>query len=274
MKPKEKTHPKHRYSQTLSEQSSPFVRVLSVGYSKVGKTHFALTFPNPVIANADAGLATSIPVNCKVDPCVFNFVRWSEDIGEDELWRWQDLHQLALELKYQKGPLWNEIKSYGYTPETLIIDSGTAFSDLFAYQITIEDDHKDKTGKHMETLQLQDYNLIMQRFFNIMDVVKTIPMHVVMTAELADKQDDMQRRYQQPAMTGQALGNRLPHFFDEIYIHYTEVTKDGGMHFYLTPVPMRGFEHIGSRKGIPLEPHENPSFAKLAKYYVKAKGNK
>ena len=77
------TTPKHRYSQGLAEQASPYVRVLSVGYSKVGKTHFALTFPNPVIANADAGLATSIPVNCKVDPCVFNFVRWNEEIGED-----------------------------------------------------------------------------------------------------------------------------------------------------------------------------------------------
>jgi hypothetical protein len=261
--------PKKRYSQGLAEQASPYVRVLSVGYSKVGKTHFALTFPNPVIANADAGLATSIPINCKVDPCVFNFVRWSEDIGEDELWRWQDLHQLALELKYRKGNLWNEILSYGYTPETLIIDSGSAFSDIFAYQITVEEEHTDKNGKHMETLQLQDYNLIMQRFFNIMDVVKTLPMHVVMTCEMADKQDNMQRRYQQPAMTGQALGNRLPHYFDEIYIHYTEVEKDDSTHFYLTPCPIRGFDHAGSRKGIPLEPCDDPSFAKLAKYYVK-----
>ena len=268
---KEKPQAK-RYSQTLSEQTSPYVRVLSVGYSKVGKTHFALTFPNPVIANADAGLATNIPVNCKVDPCVFNFVRWSEDIGEDELWRWQDLHQLALELKYHKGNFWKEILSYGYIPETFIIDSGSAFSDLFAYQITVEDVHKDKAGNHMETLQLQDYNLIMQRFFNIMDVVKTLPMHVIMTCEMADKQDNMQRRYQQPAMTGQVLGNRLPHYFDEIYIHYSEVEKDGSTHFYLTPTPIRGFDHAGSRKGIPLEPHENPSFAKLLKYYVKGKG--
>jgi hypothetical protein len=265
--------PKHRYSQTLSEQSSPYVRVLSVGYSKVGKTHFALTFPNPVIANADAGLATNIPVNCPVDPCVFNFVRWNDQLGEDELWSWRDLYQLALELKYKKGNMWDEIKSYGYIPQTFIIDSGTAFSNILAYEIIVEDTHKDKSGKQMEGLQIQDYNLILQRFCNIMDVVKTLPMHVVMTAELADKMDDMQRRYQQPAMTGQALGNHLPHYFDEIYLHTNEVTKEG-VKFYLTPEPIRGFEHIGSRKGIPMEKHENPSFKKFEKLYVKKGASK
>jgi hypothetical protein len=101
-----------------------------------------------------------------------------------------------------------------------------------------------------------------------MDIVKTIPMHIVMTCELAEKQDDMQRRYQQPAMTGQALGNHLPHYFDEIYLHTNQMEKDGA-HFYLTPMPMRGFEHIGSRKGVPMELHENPSFDKFRKYYVK-----
>ena len=261
--------PTHRFTQGMSQQTSNFVRVLSVGYSKVGKTHFALTFPDPVIANSDAGLASDVPINCKVDPCVFPFVRWSEDIGEDELWSWRDLRQLALELKYKKGNFWDEIKSYGYDPKTLIIDSGTSFCDLFAHEITIEDTHMDKSGKKMETLQLQDYNLIIQRFFSIIDIVKTLPMHVVMTCELADKQDDMQRRYQAPSMVGQALGNRLPHFFDEIYQHYIERDKDGGTSFWLTPCQSRGIEFTGSRKGIPLGAHENPSFEMFKKYYVK-----
>ena len=264
-----KSTAKKRYSQGFSEQSLPFVRVLSVGYSKAGKTHFALTFPDPVIANADAGLATDIPVNCKVDPCVFNFVRWSEDIGEDELWSWTDLRQLVLELKYRKGNMWSEIKSYGYTPQTLIIDSGTTFCDLFAYEITKEPGHTDKEGKYMETMQIQDYNLVMQRFFGILDLIKMLPMHVVMTAEMDDIQDKDMRRYQQPAMIGRALGKRLAHYFDEVYIHYTEIEKDDSTHFYLTPQQTRDFEHSGSRKGIPLEPHDNPSFSKFEKYYVK-----
>jgi hypothetical protein len=259
----------HRYTQGMSEQSSPYVRVLSVGYSKVGKTHFALTFPDPVIANSDAGLASDVPVNCKVDPCVFPFVRWTEDTGEDELCSWQDLRQLVLELKYKKGNMWKEIESYGYEPKTFIIDSGTSFCDLFANEITVEDTHTDKAGKKMETLQLQDYNLIMQRFFSIIDLVKTLPMNVVMTAELADKQDDMQRRYQAPSMVGQALGNRLPHFFDEIYLHYIERNKDNSTSFWLTPCQSRGVEFTGSRKGIPLEAHEDPSYAKFEKYYAK-----
>ena len=264
------TTKKLRYSQGMSLQASEFVRVLSVGYSKVGKTHFALTFPNPVIANADAGLATNIPVNCKVDPCVFPFVRWNEDVGENDLFSWRDLHQLVLELKYQKGSMWDEVKSYGYEPQTFIIDSGTSFCDIFAHEITADEKHRDKGGEHMETLQLQDYNLVMQRFFNILDAVKNLPMHVVMTAEIADKQDDMQRRYQQPAMVGQALGNRLPHFFDEIYYHYTEVDKSGVTRFMLTPSQMRGIEFTGSRKGIPLEAHEDPSFKKFEKFYIKS----
>ncbi len=263
--------PKKLYSQGLSEQSSPYVRVLSVGYSKVGKTHFALTFPNPVIANADAGLATDIPINCKVDPCVFSFVRVHEGIQDNELCSWQDLLQLARELRYRKGNLWDEVKSYGYTPETFVIDSGTAFSNLFAHEIISEDSHRKKDGSKMETLEIQDYNLILFRFCQIMDAVKVLPMHVVMTAELADKQDELNRRYQQPAMTGQALGNHLPHYFDEIYLHYNRVEKDEKVHFYLTPMPQRGFEHIGSRKGIPMEEIENPSFSMLEKYYVKRK---
>jgi len=268
-KAKPKAEPVRRYTQRMSEQSSPFVRVLSVGKSKVGKTHFALTFPDPVIANADAGLSSDVPVNCHVDPCVFPFVRWSEEMTEDELYGWKDLRQLALELKYHKGNMWEEIKSFGYEPKTFIIDSGTSFCDLFSHEITSEETHSDKNGSHMETLQLQDYNLIMQRFFSIIDICKTLPMHVVMTAELADKQDDMQRRYQAPAMVGQALGDRLPHFFDEIYYHFSEMGKDGNARFYLTPCQLRGIEFVGSRKGIPLEACEDPSFKKLEKYYVR-----
>jgi hypothetical protein len=83
--------PVRRYTQPMSTESDPYVRVLSTGYSKTGKTHFALTFPNPVIVNADAGLASDVPVNCKVDPCVFNFIRYSDEIGEDELYSWTDL---------------------------------------------------------------------------------------------------------------------------------------------------------------------------------------
>jgi AAA domain len=261
--------PSRKYTQGMSDQSQPFVRVLSVGKSKVGKTHFALTFPDPVIANSDAGLASDVPVNCKVDPCVFPFVRWSEEISENELYSYQDLRQLALELKYRRGNMWDEITSYGYEPKTFIIDSGTSFCDLFAHEVVIADGHSDKTGKPMETLQLQDYNLIMNRFFAIIDIIKNIPMHVVMTAELADKQDDAGRRFQQPAMVGQALGDRLPHFFDEIYFHYNEVGSDKKTHFYLTPCQVRGIEFVGSRKGIPLEAHENPSFKMFEKYYVK-----
>jgi hypothetical protein len=266
---KAEAKPVRRYTQGMSQQSSPYVRVLSVGKSKVGKTHFALTFPDPVIANSDAGLASDVPVNCKVDPCVFPFVRWSEDIGEDELCSWTDLRQLVLELKYRKGNMWKEIASYGYEPKTFIVDSGTSFCDLFAHEITIGNDHMDKTGKHMETLQLQDYNLIMQRFFSIIDLMKTLPMNVVMTTELADKQDDVGRRFQQAAMVGQALGDRLPHFFDEIYYHFSELGKDGFTRFWLTPCQIRGIEFVGSRKGIPLEPVEDPSYAKLSKYYAK-----
>jgi hypothetical protein len=261
--------PERKYTQPMSEQSSPFVRVLSAGYSKTGKTHFALTFPDPVIANADAGLASDVPVNCKVDPCVFPFVRWSEEISENELYSYRDLRQLALELKYHRGNMWDDIVTYGYEPKTLIIDSGTTFCDIFAHEITVDDTHTDKGGNRMETLQLQDYNLIMQRFFVILDIVKNLPMHIVMTAELADKQDDLQRRYQQPAMVGQTLGNRLPHFFDEIYLHYSAMDKDGSTHYYLTPCQSRGIEFTGSRKGIPMEPHENPSFADFEKYYIK-----
>src|SRR5208283_481365 len=121
------------------------------------------------------GLATNVEINCKVDPCIFICVRWNEDLGDDELWSWTDLFQLTRELKYQKGTMWSEIKSYGYTPETLIIDSGTTFCDLFAYEIVKDKDHKEKgeDGKHMETLQISDYNLIGQRMFNILDMVKT-----------------------------------------------------------------------------------------------------
>ena len=269
MMAKTTTQPKKRYSQALSEQSSPYVRVLSVGHSKSGKTHFSLTFPNLVIANTDAGLASDVEINCKIDPPVFNFVRWNENIGEDELWSWRDLHQLVLELKYRKGNMWDEIKSYGYVPETLVIDSGTGLSDIFSYEITLEEYHKDKSGKHMETFQLNDYNLLGQRFYTILDVVKTLPMHVIMTAELAEKQDDMDRRYQAPAMAGQALGLRLPHYFDEIYLHTKEVEKDNSLKFYLSQLPTRSFSMAGSRKGIPLDPVENPSFAKLSKYYVR-----
>jgi len=263
------TTSERRFSTALSTETTNFVRVLSCGYTKTGKTHFALTFPDPVIVNADAGLSTDIEANCKVDPCVFTFSRVTELTKENEFTSWLDFRQIVLELKYKKGVLWDEIKSYGYEPKTLIIDSGSTLCDIFAHEIVADDSHKDKGGEHGETLFLQDYNLIMMRFFSLMDLVKTLPYHVVMTAELADKQDDRQHRYQAPAMTGQALGLRLPHYFDEIYLHYNEADSSSGIKFFLSPLPTRDFEHAGSRKGIELTTHEDPSFSMFEKSYTR-----
>lgn len=260
---------KRRFSTPMSEVANNFIRILSCGYTKTGKTHFALTFPEPVIVNADAGLSTDVKVNCSTEPCVFTFSRLTEDSGDDELVSWLDLRSLMLDLKYKKGTMWDEIKSYGYTPQTLVIDSGSTIADIMAHEIVADQNHMKKSGEHGETLFIEDYNLILMRFFQIMDIVKVLPMNVVMTAELAEKQDSMHRHYQAPAMTGQALGNRLPHYFDDIYLHYSEGDKDKGIKFFLTPLPTRSFEHAGSRSGIPLTPHEDPSYANFEKFYKK-----
>jgi hypothetical protein len=173
-------------------------------------------------------------------------------------------------LRNQEGEYWEELQEAGYVPETVVLDSLTALSDIFEAEITMyPPDGKDRD----EALQIQDYNIIQRRLFALLDIGREMPYHFIVTAGVDLDKDALGKMIENPAATGNKLGARVPHFFDEVYL----LEKEGGdeknpdVHWLLTPAQTKRFFHSGSRWGLPIQYYKNPTYEKLSKYYVQKK---
>lgn len=234
---------------------NPYDRVFSCGRAKSGKTYFACTYPKPLVINTDKGLAT---VRDKNIPYI-DIVRMTEENKNDRdvLCRYSDVLQIIKDLKYQEGKYWEEMESVGYVPETIIIDSISAMSDLMEAEIIIKP--PDGKGRN-EILQIQDYNLIQRRMLSIIDMCREMPYHFVATAGLDLKQDERGAFLDNPLATGAKLGPQIPHYFDEVYLHEYDRDKKK---WTLTPMQSKRFPYAGTRKGLKMVTFDNPTYEDL-----------
>jgi hypothetical protein len=234
-----------------------FDRVLSCGRAKTGKTFFACSYPKPFVINCDKGLAT---VRDKKIPYVTVERMDDENKNDrDRLTRYKDLLQIVRDLKYQEGKYWDMLEEAKYVPETIVLDSLSAMSDLMEAEVMISPpDGKDRK----EQLQIQDYGLIQRRIFGLVDILRESPYHVVCTIGIDLRQSDTGSFLDQPLATGSKLGPQLPHFFDEVYLHEYDRDKE---QWTLTPVQSKRFPFAGSRKGLDMKMFYNPTFDKLKK---------
>lgn len=241
------------------DKDSSFVRVCLCGKPKTGKTYFMATSPSPFFIDTDKGLMTL--VGMKVNAPAYRLERVSAGTNRESDTAFLQIRSILAQLKNGSGPVISALKKAKYEPKTLCIDSGSALSDLFEVDvINFPPDGKDRS----DTLQLQDYNVIQRRMFQIIDMARELPMNLIVSFGLDILQDESNRMVNNPSATGNKLGPKIPHFFDEVYLTWYD-REDGA--YYLTPQQNRSFPHAGSRFQVPPEDFKNPKWKDFLKYY-------
>lgn len=109
---------------------------------------------------------------------------------------------------------------------TIVIDSLTSLEMCITNKIVKEVDGTRKLGN---TLNLQDYGILINFIDRLMPELLALPCHLVMNAHILRKTDPKtEETTLMPMVKGQWLPSKLPIWFDEVYYTYAknETTKD------------------------------------------------
>lgn len=226
--------------------------VMVLGAAKSGKTTFGCTFPGVVILDTDLG--TSVARDKKIPSLTITPI-------EDKKGRETHLvlNDILSGFRKKSGELYTFLGDYKV--KTIFLDSGSMLSDLLEVDATI----KPRDGKPRDgTLQLQDYNWIQRRLYQIIRDFAALPYNFVVSFGIDQRQDSAGRLKENPAATGQKLGPQLPHFFDDVLRFYYDPS---GKRFMCSPVPSRTFEHAGSRLHVPMKEYSNATYETFEKHW-------
>jgi len=249
---------KFTLSNTNEEGAHSKVKALLVGKPKVGKTTLATDFPKPFVIDTDHGLASVVDRGIPY----LKLERPTKEHYNDTPCGYMDVRRALLSIKDRKGDLWEALGEIDYVPETIVIDSLTALSDYMEEELVINPPYEKKGGE--ETLQIQDYNLVQRRLFGIVNLANSLDMHVVCISGVEWTEDDRKKMYENPALTGNKLGQRIPYLFDDVYFMWYDQERKKRM---LTTVPTRTFQHSGTRHKVPMKEFIEPDFKQLSQYY-------
>jgi len=245
-----------------TDESQLYLRVLVGGRSKVGKTLCAASFPSPVILDADHGLVTLAKRKIKVP--TFPFTRMTLDSTSGELNSWLQVHELIVNLKAKKGRFWDALKGINYVPKTLIIDSGSSLSEIFEAEVIAKPVIKDKKAGE-QWLDLKDYGVIYTRMYNLIGEMKDLPCHLVFIVGIESFTSENGRVIDIPSMTGNKLGQRIPHVFNDFILLKAEAEPGKKLRYWATVTPMKEMPNLGTR-GLDITGDiENPTFEKFVK---------
>lgn len=230
-------------------------KVMVVGEAKTGKTTFGCTFPGVVIFDTDRG--TSVAKDRKIPTLTITPIEGKKD-RETHLVMLDIIHQI----KAKEGEYYEHLTKGKYKIETIFLDSGSMLSDLLEVDATL----KPRDGKNRDgALQLQDYNWIQRRLYQIIRDLAALPYNFVASFGVDHRQDKQGRAKEHPAATGQKLGPQLPHFFDDVLRFYYDDRKGK---FMCSPEPTRTFGHAGSRLHVPMKEYENATYETFEEYWT------
>jgi len=243
------------------DEEYQYQKVLIAGMSKSGRTHFALTWPDPLIVNSDKGLEAYKDVHV---PMIT--LKRSDKVPVSEV-----LMKLIETMRDREGDFRK------WFPKTLIVDQATSICDLMEEEVKIYSPPSQKGEERGESLFLADYKVIQQRFLRFMDALRDLPCHVVMITNTTFEKDPMlEGLYESPAVTGQKLSPQVPTYFGEVYyLKYSE--KVGKYVAIIRPnsrFPYAGTRHDNLRDGLKDGFMEDPSYEKFAQFYYAKKRKK
>ena len=195
----------------------PQIRLGIQGYGGTGKTWAALTFPNPVVANLDRGLGAHLgrgdvievpfydPAFCRsqmANPAMPYFPHYLKDV----LYRWLEKEAPKL------------------SPEqTLVWDGGTGMQNAFHKWYS-----KNLVIVNGEENMFAQWDLKKKFYADVIEMLKTLPCHVVMLFHEAEKKDkDGEYRGKiRPLLTGSFGDELMSHFSDWFRQHAMDKPAD------------------------------------------------
>ena len=216
-----------------------FHRVLLMGDSGTGKTHFIGTMPKPFVADFDRGLSTLLGKDVKA--VAYTKEGWQEFKNEVTRWR-------------KEGPQ--------YDCETFVLDSLTMASEAAMTYVL------KKNGRVSGQPTIADWGEAIREVKDVLDWITTLQCNVAVTAHIQLEKDEMLGDIQyRPLIFGKDLPNRLGIWFDEVYATTVTTTlKDGQTvtKYRLQVRPDARNKMIKSRMnrdGKLFEQYEEPDFA-------------
>lgn len=219
---------------------SQFSRILLMGDSGTGKTHFIGTMPKPFVMDFDRGLAT---------------LR-GKDVGYKMLsiddW-------LVLKNTVQE---WRKGAPEGF--QTFALDSITMASEAaMAYVLK-------KNGHTGQQPNIGEWGDAIREVKDLLGYITTLPCNVVVTAHMQIVKDELLGDIQyQPLIFGKDLPSRMPIYFDEVYLTTISNTITGGQktnEYQLQVKPDSRVKMLKSRMntdGKLFNLYEQPDFAVL-----------
>lgn len=230
-------------------QSSPYHRILLIGDSGTGKTHFLGTMPKPFIADFDRGLSTLSGKDVQA-------LMYSPTNG------WPEFRKEVQE--------WRQGAKYGC--ETFCLDSMTTAADAALTWVLV------KNGRSGQQPTVQDWGEAIREVKALMGYLTTLPCHVAVTAHAQVVKDELLGDVQYlPLLYGKDLPHRLGIWFDEVYMTtVTSEVKNGAKanRYRLQVKPDTRMKILKSRMntdGALLDTYEEPDFGSLVAKIEKAK---
>lgn len=165
-----------------------YSRILLMGDSGTGKTHFIGTMPKPFVADFDRGLATLLGKD--IAAVQYSKEDWLEFKQELQHWR----------------------KGARYGRETFAIDSLTQAAEAAMFYVL------KKNGRDKAQPTIADWGEAVREVKDAMDWISTLPCHVIVSAHNQLERDEVLGDIQyRPLVFGKDLPARLGIWFDEVY---------------------------------------------------------
>lgn len=176
-----------------------YPRILIMGDSGTGKTHFIGTMPKPFLADFDRGYATL--AGQEVKAIAYSKEDWQAFKNELQAWR----------------------KGARYGCETFALDSLTMAGEAAMYHVL------KKNGRANGQPTIADWGEAIREVKDALDWITTLPCAVVVTAHMQLEKDEVLGDIQyRPLIFGKELPARLGIWFDEVYSTTVTTKLDQG----------------------------------------------
>jgi len=195
---------------------TPYLKALIVGPSGCGKTFFLGSCPKLMVLECDRGLETlrnhtPLTYTLRYNPGEQKFYANDEVVQSPYSFTLDIIRGLA-----RKSPPFDKKENY---PETFAIDSLTFLGTYLEREI------------NTEKMKWEQYPLHKAHILNILDLVKELPMNVIVTSSLvpaykkeSDAKGNVIESLDQwhPDLAGSKTGPLVPRYFNETYIFSCE----------------------------------------------------
>lgn len=218
------------------------VKLLLIGESGTGKTHFSETFPGPIYwFDMDLGLLTLRHSTKEID--------YDSYVDNNSA---QPMAARAADAKLKELA-----KSCPYS--TVVIDSITTLSDIAMNEVLKNNGRPDQTPQQQDWLQQMNW------ISNFIVRAKNLPCNVVFIAHENMIKDETTGAIKiLPLVTGKMAG-RIQLLFDEVY--YTQAVNSGGSVKYKLLVRANGVRSAKTRLDCDgkLDSYETPDYEEIMK---------